>query len=98
MKVEMTIPTEQYGNVRPTLEFPEDYSTERIAEYTAMSYKAFVDAFKSGDGLSNGEWNQVVDLCLKSELKLSPDVWERMSTNQQWFLQEIKKSRNRKSM
>ena len=92
----MTIPVEQYGNVRPTIEFPDDYSVEKVAEYTATNYQVFANAFKSGDGMEDKEWRGVVDACLAEKLSLTPDQWESMSPQQQWFLKQIKSSRNRK--
>lgn len=53
-------------------------------------------AYEPNNGLPQKEWKETVDACLKSELKLTPESWERMSKYQQDFLQEIKRSRNRK--
>lgn len=84
-------------------------ATGKQYEYTSYFLEGTVESireqeqeiratYEHGEGLPNGQWNAIVDACLKSELKLSPESWERMSKNQQWFLQEIKKSRNRKPM
>lgn len=93
MKIELHVPVEQYGFVSATFDLEKVNNTE-IREV----YDGIKAAFNSGEGLPNGEWNRIVDSCLNKTLKLTPTEWETMSPQQQFFLNEIKKSRNRKPM
>lgn len=98
MKVEMTIPTEQYGNVRPTVEFPDDYTVEKVAEYTAINYRIFANAFaeKPQNTLSDKEMVDYIYNALHG-LPNSPDVWETMHPLQKQVLKCYRNAKERKA-
>lgn len=89
MKYELHVPVEQYGFVSAILE------TDDVSE-VRTTYEQIKDQFKSGEGMEVKEWNECVSLCLAEKLSLTPEQWESMSPQQQWFLKTIKNARNRK--
>lgn len=89
MKVTHRIPTTQYGYV----EIEGECDSFEAARYDHDKLQA---SFKSGEGMPDKVWRAVVDACLAEKLALTPEQWESMSEQQQWFLKTIKNARNRK--
>lgn len=92
MKYTLRIPTkDQYAY----LEAVEDFDTPEAAfeAYTAIS--ATVRG-ENGEGLPVSDWNRVIDGILAGTGKLAAEEWEVMNEKQRWFLNELKKSKNRK--
>ena len=82
-KAELTIPTEQYGNIRPTV--------EGTPEEIVQAYRDFSALTKPREGLSSKEFNQALDRYL-SEGTGDAEVYIAMSQEQQGVIQEIKKA------
>ncbi len=91
MKYTLHIPVEQYGFVE--------------AEYEGMStdpdeardfYETIKATFKVGEGISDKEFNAVVDAMMRGEsIKNGTEIWPRMSESQQNVCQNIKRSMKR---
>lgn len=95
MKYILRVPTkDQYAY----LEASDDFESPEAATEAYRGIFAAVHGEKVGSGMEAKEWNRCIDLCMANKLSLTPDQWESMNPQQQWFLKEIKKSRNRKPL
>ncbi len=84
-KAELTIPTEQYGNIRPVV--------EGTAEEIVAAYFEFKSAL-GGEGIPDKEFDQWLDRYL-TENTGDSNVYARMSAPQRATIQTIKRSINR---
>ncbi len=93
MKIDLHVPVEQYGFVNVNFETESD----DYANISKEAYDAVADAFKvrPENILPTDEWNDFISKQLKGE-KLDVNVWEQMSPQQKWCVNEIKKAKNRK--
>ena len=85
-KAELTIPTEQFGNIRPIVEGTVDEIIE--------AYWEFSNAFKDKEGLNVKDWQKALDDYLNLGT-MNSDMYDSMSLKQQGLIQEIKKSLKR---
>jgi hypothetical protein len=82
-KAELTIPAEQFGNIRPTI--------EGTAEEIVDAYFEFSRMVKPQEGLPHKEWNAALDRYLNDGTG-DTEAYIAMSPAQQNVIQEIKKS------
>ncbi len=85
-KAELTIPAEQFGNIRPQV--------EGTAEEIVDAYFEFSRMVKPKEGLPPKEWNAAIDRYLNDGTG-DTEQYQKMSPEQQRVLQEIKKSYKR---
>lgn len=88
MKTLIQIQTDPFALISQEMECatPE----EAVEAYTALS-----KAYNGGFGLETKEWNEALDKYLKGK-GMTSDVYDAMNKEQQWMIQEIKKSNKRK--
>lgn len=90
MKALYHIPTEQYGFVECEVEVAS--VEDAIESYNAL--KTLKTA--SGEGLDDKTWRSAIDeYLLTNELKDGTNLYERMNSEQQRTMQEIKKALKR---
>lgn len=85
-KAEITIPTEAFGNIKPTVEG----TPQAIVE----AYKEFAKEWKGGEGLTEAEMDSFIEKQLLGE---SNDInqYERATPNQKTEIQRIKRALKR---
>jgi hypothetical protein len=88
MKVKYRIPTTQYGFV----EVEEEANLD--PEQIRFTHDLLVDEFKAGLGLSPTEYAKAYDT-YRLEGKIEVDTWVKMSREQQYAIDALKKSLRR---
>lgn len=86
-KAELTIPVEQYGNIRPTI--------EGSAEDIVSAYWEFATLVRPREGVEEKAMNTFVDNMLLGNGKNSIDVYNQMSKGQQDTVQCLKRGLKR---
>ncbi len=87
MKVTLHVPVEQYGFVAADVE-TDDPNEIRAA------YQRIADAFKTGAGVAQKEYNAFIDAMLLGEPN-HIDIWEKLSDDQRDAAQVIKRALKR---
>ncbi len=83
-KAELTIPTEQFGNIRPTVEGTAEEIVEAYFEFSRM--------VKPKQGIPDKDYNAFMDSYLMGNLEGLGEVYQVMSPEQQHCVQTIKRS------
>lgn len=89
-EAELTIPAEQYGNIRPKV--------TGTAEEIVAAYREFAEALrpKPVNAMPSKQFNEIYDAYrLTGKMQDGGDFWEELSPQQQYAINELKKSFNR---
>jgi len=73
---------------------------EGTTEEACAAYQSLVEAYRASqrppEGLPEKEWREFVDALLTGKLNGDPGILENLSIAQKWFVQEARKSINRR--